>query len=105
LSSTAEIILSHPTDKAVEFNAVPTHTIATPHPIQSTDVLTVGNRCDDIVVTTGTIPEVDAGVRITRTGGSPLGMGRQSRQHGAEAKERSKKDLFHGREEYKRRRI
>lgn len=64
------------------FNVVPTLSVTAPHPGQSTDVLTVGNGCNDIVVLAWPIAEIDTGVGISGASHRPLCMGR----HGTKQK-------------------
>lgn len=64
------------------FDVVPTLSIAAPHPGQSTDVLTVGDGGDDVVVLAWSIAEIDTGVGISGASHRPLRMGR----HGTKQK-------------------
>ena len=70
------------------FNAIPTLTIAAPYPIQCTDVLTVGNGGNDVVVLAWPIAKIDTGVGIPGASHRPLCMGRQgTKQKDAGAKQ------------------
>ena len=58
------------------FDVVPTLSIAAPHPGQSTDVLTVGDGGNDVVVLAWSIAKIDTGVGISGASHRPLCVSR-----------------------------
>lgn len=58
------------------FDVVPTLPVAAPHPGQSTDVLTVGDGGNDVVVLAWSIAKIDTGVGISGASHRPLCVSR-----------------------------